>query len=110
MSKNNKIIIIVCLVLIIVAGGWWSYGKNAGRSDQKAKEKIAEFEEMVKKLRKGYLRFDQVYHEMSPEYQKVMISVTNRFSEEELFEKFSPGTVEWILDERKKHNTAIENK
>ena len=61
-----------------------------------------EFDEMVKKLRKGYLRFDQVYHEMSPEYQKVAISVTNRLSEAELFEQYSPGFVEWVLERRKK--------
>jgi ATP-dependent protease HslVU (ClpYQ) ATPase subunit len=61
-----------------------------------------EFEDMVKKLRKGYLRPDQVFHEMSPEYQEMMVKITNRMSEAELFEKFSPGMVEWILKRRSK--------
>lgn len=61
-----------------------------------------EFEEMVEKLRKGYLRFDQVYHEMSPEYQDIVIRQTNKLTEDELFKQYSPGFVEWILERRRK--------
>gem|GEM_PF-5301730 len=61
-----------------------------------------QLEDIIKKLRKGYLRPDQVIHEMSPEYKEMVIRMTNRYSEEELFEKFTPGMVEWILERRSK--------
>lgn len=70
------------------------------------------FVEMVKKLRKGYLSFDQVFHEMSPEFKEVVLRITNKLSEEELIEKYSPGTVEWLVERRKqeRYNMASENK
>ena len=59
-----------------------------------------ELADTIKRLRRGYLKPEDVIHEMSPAFQEMMIRLTNNMAEGELVEKFSPDMVEWILEKR----------